>query len=656
MGRRANPLIADYFERGARLDDSSNRYAHTCRRCLQVFPKGRMENMQKHLTKLCPAMSLKERLQIILRLNDLAHSDVEQNIFPHAPEREGNQVQADNSLNFPPAIHTGSQQTALEVLAEASRHLNNPVQEPSFNQFLPHTQAAYSEVPHDLPSQSHIVPQIQHDNFGSHSNDFQSSNHINDTMDHLMSTNMQVSDETFTNIPATTSAYGYDAFAGSHETTLPPLLPHTEYPDAAPEWNSLPTTSTAVESILPANNNNNNNDEVPTVESPSVAPVPVVIDLDDQTMPDSTDQPIPIDHPMPDSTDQSIPDSNDQTVPFVPQTGASGKGPRPKGRAKLSPQTKLQAAMVRKIGACSRCRALRKPCVPVDPANPRGICKLCINIKNPRIWKNTCIRPRLWEILEAYFARPRVYSVNREQSGVAWLQYHGSVNVVHFEGKTVALRARYRKPPDNALDNFSDFSIVQEDGAIAIDLENQDERMETYLKAITEDVIAREKSPMIKATLQVAYSLHIEQLANPSTDKEDKILSDVIELWTATSLMIDPELKAEFTIVSGSTGAQRAISECHNTSAYAAMAKQLQAVIENRTSFLSKPTMRRFEECCGHRNKAKSFKVFMTAFILLSCAERMCWLFRRWESDTSVPWSLIRTAGSYAEQVNKPVL
>lgn len=475
-------------------------------------------------------------------------------------------------------------------------------------------------------------------------------------MDGLMSTNMHVSDEAFPTLPATTSAYGYDTFGGSHETTLPTLLPDTEYPDAAPEWNSLPTTSATVENIL---STRNHNDGVQTVESSSVGPAPVVVgsspapvDIDSAPAPvviDSSPAPVDISSaPAP-----VVVGSDDQTMSFVPETGAFEKVTRPKVRSKLSPKSKQQAAMVRKIGACSRCRALRKPCEPVDPANPRGICKLCTKIKNPRIWKNTCIRPRPWEVLEAYFARPHVYAVNREQSGVGWLQYHGSVNVAHFEGKTVALRARCRMPQhplDDSHDDHSDLFLVKHAGAIAIDLENQEDRVETYLKAISEDVIAREKSPMIKATLQVAYSLHIEQLANPSTDKEDKILSDIIELWTATSLMIDHDLKAEFTIDSGQPGVHKQISEDHDDSAYAAMVKQFKAVIENRTSFLSKPTMRRFEECCGHRNKSKSFKVFLTAFIMLNCAERICWLFRRWESGVSVPWGLIRTAGSYAEQ------
>lgn len=36
MGRKPNALILEFFERGAKLADQSNRYEHTCKRCGEV--------------------------------------------------------------------------------------------------------------------------------------------------------------------------------------------------------------------------------------------------------------------------------------------------------------------------------------------------------------------------------------------------------------------------------------------------------------------------------------------------------------------------------------------------------------------------------------------------------------------------------------------
>lgn len=33
MGRRPHALIQEFFDRGPKLDDNSNRYQHTCKRC-----------------------------------------------------------------------------------------------------------------------------------------------------------------------------------------------------------------------------------------------------------------------------------------------------------------------------------------------------------------------------------------------------------------------------------------------------------------------------------------------------------------------------------------------------------------------------------------------------------------------------------------------
>ncbi len=78
-----------HFERGAKIGDSSNRYEHTCKRCGEFFPKGRMKN----LTKKCAVMTMKERVQIIMRLNDLVVEDAQMHIFPNTPVREGdNQI------------------------------------------------------------------------------------------------------------------------------------------------------------------------------------------------------------------------------------------------------------------------------------------------------------------------------------------------------------------------------------------------------------------------------------------------------------------------------------------------------------------------------------------------------------------------------------
>lgn len=73
MGRKPNPIILQFFERGPRLADNSNRYPHRCKACGESFPKGRAESLMTHISKKCPAISESDRLSACLSLNGLSH-------------------------------------------------------------------------------------------------------------------------------------------------------------------------------------------------------------------------------------------------------------------------------------------------------------------------------------------------------------------------------------------------------------------------------------------------------------------------------------------------------------------------------------------------------------------------------------------------------
>lgn len=114
MGRKPNQLILEFFERGQKLEDASNRYSHTCKACGEKFPKGRIDSLTAHLVKKCPAISVRDRQQALLKLNDL----------PELPDgsRTRSGAQADNrNLELPVGNRNW---TALETLAEVSRQID----------------------------------------------------------------------------------------------------------------------------------------------------------------------------------------------------------------------------------------------------------------------------------------------------------------------------------------------------------------------------------------------------------------------------------------------------------------------------------------------------------------------------------------------------
>ncbi|KFZ13964.1 hypothetical protein V502_06327 [Pseudogymnoascus sp. VKM F-4520 (FW-2644)] len=73
-----------------------------------------------------------------------------------------------------------------------------------------------------------------------------------------------------------------------------------------------------------------------------------------------------------------------------------------------------QTAETRKNGCCLRCRHQKIRCIP-DPANPKGVCLTCKNVKaaNMKVQKPTCIRYRITDV--------RLYKMG-QVPGLEWSQ------------------------------------------------------------------------------------------------------------------------------------------------------------------------------------------------------------------------------------------
>jgi hypothetical protein len=115
MGRKPNQLILEFFHRGPKLEDASNRYQHTCKACGEVFPKGRIDSLTNHLVKKCQAIPLRDRQRVLLRLHelpDLTDGDSNKD-SPSGSKGKSADGGFPNRQNF----------DGLNVLAEASRQV-----------------------------------------------------------------------------------------------------------------------------------------------------------------------------------------------------------------------------------------------------------------------------------------------------------------------------------------------------------------------------------------------------------------------------------------------------------------------------------------------------------------------------------------------------
>lgn len=114
MGRKPNQLILEFFIRGPKLEDSSNRYQHTCKACGEKFPKGRIDSLTNHLVKKCQAIPLRDRQRVLLRLHELPDlTEGDANKDPSSTGKGKGDGSFGNRPNF----------DGLNVLAEASRQV-----------------------------------------------------------------------------------------------------------------------------------------------------------------------------------------------------------------------------------------------------------------------------------------------------------------------------------------------------------------------------------------------------------------------------------------------------------------------------------------------------------------------------------------------------
>lgn len=122
MGRKPNQLILEFFERGQKLEDASNRYQHTCKACGENFPKGRIDSLTTHLVKKCRAIPLRDRQRALLQLHELPDvTDGDSN----GKECGSGVVEKGGKVELPFAGNRSL--TGLEALAEASRQIERKV-------------------------------------------------------------------------------------------------------------------------------------------------------------------------------------------------------------------------------------------------------------------------------------------------------------------------------------------------------------------------------------------------------------------------------------------------------------------------------------------------------------------------------------------------
>ena len=312
------------------------------------------------------------------------------------------------------------------------------------------------------------------------------------------------------------------------------------------------------------------------------------------------------------------------TTEFSAEYGNGQKGNKPKVRGHFKPDRRLQVQQVRKIGACLRCRMLKKPCTQGTP------CETCTNVDRARLWQDQCIRAKLPEVLQMYNAGLHYtlsyHETNLTKSQTAFVASTHLIDVSHFPDQNVYATFECLEGQDHLVGDLG--SELKANSRRLLKTDDQSQKLAEYAKTILPSFIAKEASHFMKVTLDFANAMLHEH--------QNDALGQAIELWVIVQTLVDSNTAW---VISErdehqAPGSGTIIDKSVGDHTYDDICGQLNASAEKKAGHLCKDVLADFEKQMINRNNKKSaFDYFLIAIIVLNCVEKSMWLFKSWEND-----------------------
>lgn len=185
--------------------------------------------------------------------------------------------------------------------------------------------------------------------------------------------------------------------------------------------------------------------------------------------------------------------------------GLLQKTSRKSARTRFSDERRRQVGGVRKLGACIRCRMLKKPCSEGTP------CKTCSTVESARLWKTSCIRTRFIDeftlFSTAFFNAKSHAKVNALLVDRHLQKQPGRIQATLFPDTQIHASFNPMATLEPSQDPEVPAHLVT--GLLMIDFEGDQvtAKMEKYLVDMTNEFVEHETSQIIKATMKTATRL-----------------------------------------------------------------------------------------------------------------------------------------------------
>lgn len=303
------------------------------------------------------------------------------------------------------------------------------------------------------------------------------------------------------------------------------------------------------------------------------------------------------------------------------QSGAKGRH----SRARFSEPRRKEVQNIRRIGACIRCRILRKTCSQGDP------CETCRKVLSPRIWNTGCIRTKFTDKLDLYGARVQAHNCSRT---VEQLQQASNtaypvvvLEATHSdEGVTLTFEAlRATKAGEYVDPTLSEeYQTVFPRILMADPRYDLPEKMQTYVEQILPELVRKEEAAFSRITLEVA----LEQAAI----SENRILKLALDLWGYVE-MIERELKWKYSVQASPVAREKArpITKETDEDLYKVLGLQMSTAAEVKAEMTSKQLLLHMGRDLQDGRAVVDKPMFCAILLLLLSVEKSTWAFLIWE-------------------------
>ncbi|KAF3483241.1 uncharacterized protein GIQ15_02565 [Arthroderma uncinatum] len=661
MGRKPNTLITEFFHRGEKLPDSSNRYEHTCRLCGEKFSKGRPDTLINHISKICPAISTADRDRVVYMSGITANGQRDKGAVRQGqPNADSSSAKMTNSTRGKRATNfqNGPSLNGLNVLAEASRRVGASSEGQLYDRIFELNAADRDMV---------VDPALE-----------------NSTKFNLEA---ELNHAEFVHASSPTapffSASSVDASSPLPMPAVHSLLPVDSQPD--PQSSHLSLIAASANEMVTEDAGASLESATMCNPKPDAWPMPShteaqssTLDISPQIEMTTADEMILQNHI---NSELNLPSSsherpgaylrplatNPETQPgseFYCEVVDSKKSN--KKRSTFSEERRKEVRVVRKMGACLRCRMLKKTCSAGTP------CGQCRNLQNPRVWMECCIRARLMNQLESYsiglHSTMAYHDIRSIKNEIQFEPSAGRIEVMHFEldslsfltfsvlyGQRQAGQTIDPQMSTSSTDPMHDGSL-QYVHLLDGEIEELSSKLELYINKTSHLFIESEQSDFIRQTLLLASEL--------AKEHEDEMLNAAVELWVATAILVDPFLKwtvymnptlptmTKRPLTSTSNESRIPINGMNQLESYSLLCTQLRSAVEKRAARVCRILLGKFEQRLLQKQRVGSFRTFLATIILLNCGERMEWLFRSWECEHYIQrWPLERQPSYFASQI-----